>query len=369
MSEPRALPTARLEALIAALRGRGYTVIGPTERDGGVVFAEVRAVADLPVGRREEQEAGRYRLGAGVDGEVFGVVNGAGSLKPFFFAAEEPLLTLRQRRAGFAVEAVAPAAPKLAVLGVRACDLAALAMQDRIFLRGPHPDAHYAARRADVLLVAVNCTRAANTCFCVSMRTGPRAERGFDLALTELPGVFVVEAGTAAGESLLAELDLAPADAALCDEGTRRIAECADNMGRRLDTRDLPAMLAARQGDAHWAAVAQRCLSCTNCTMVCPTCFCHAVVDQTVIDGATTQRLRCWDSCFSHAHAHIVGKNFRPTVRERYRQWLTHKLGTWVEQFGDSGCVGCGRCITWCPTAIDLTAEAAALRGAPEAEP
>ena len=366
MSEPRTLPTARLGALITALRARGYTVVGPTERDGGVVFAEVQEVADLPVGRRDEQAAGRYRLEAGVDGEVFGVVNGAGSLKPFFFAAEEPLLALHRRRGGFTIEAIAPAAPKLAVLGARACDLAALAMQDRIFLRGATPDAHYAARRADVILVAVHCTRAADTCFCVSMRTGPRAERGFDLALTELPGSFVVEAGTAAGAALLDELDLAPAAVALRDEAAQRVADCAASMQRRLDTTDLPALLAARQGDAHWAAVAQRCLSCTSCTMVCPTCFCHAVVDQTALDGATTQRARCWDSCFSHAHAHIAGKNFRPTVRERYRQWLTHKLGTWVEQFGDSGCVGCGRCISWCPAAIDITAEAAALRASAE---
>jgi len=370
MSAPRLLPTARLDALIAALRGRGYTVIGPTERDGGVVFAEVAAAADLPRGRRDAQAPGRYRLADGAAaGEAFGVVNGAGSLKPFFFAAEEPLLALHRRGRGFAVEPLAPAAPKLAVLGARACDLAALAMQDRIFLRGPHPDAHYAARRADVLLIAVHCTRAADTCFCVSMRTGPRAERGFDLALTELPDAFVVETGSAAGESLVAELGLASADAARRDDAQQRVADCAGHMGRRLATRDLPALLAARQGDAQWADVAQRCLSCTSCTMVCPTCFCHAVVDRTALDGATTERSRCWDSCFSHAHAHIAGKNFRPTVRERYRMWLTHKLGTWVEQFGDSGCVGCGRCITWCPTGIDLTAEVAALRGEPEAGP
>ena len=369
MSEPRLLPTARLGALITALRARGYTVVGPTERDGGVAFDEVREVADLPVGRREEQAAGRYRLGPGVDGEVFGIVNGAGSLKPFFFAPEEPLLALRRRGGGFTVEPIEPAAPKLAILGARACDLAALAMQDRIFLRGASPDAHYAARRADVLLVAVHCTRAADTCFCVSMRTGPRAERGFDLALTELPGAFVVEAGTVVGAALLDELDLAPAEEARREEAARRIDACAASMKRRLDTTDLPALLAARQGDAHWAAVAQRCLSCTSCTMVCPTCFCHAVVDHTALDGTASERRRCWDSCFSHAHAHITGKNFRPTVRERYRQWLTHKVGTWVEQFGESGCVGCGRCITWCPTAIDLTEEVAALRGAAETPP
>lgn len=362
MAEPRFLPKPWLGELIEVLRSRGYTVLGPTVRDGGVAFAEVRAVGDLPVGQRDAQAPGEYRLAAGVDGEIFGVVNGAGSLKPFFFAPEEPLLELRRERTGFAVTPIEPAAPKLAILGARGCDLAALAMQDRIFLHDRIRDAHYAARRADVVCIAVHCTRAAATCFCTSMGTGPRATHGFDLALTELDEGFVVEVGTAAGESLIAGLALAHGDTARHREAEQRVAECAASMQRRLDTSDLPALLYDRLEHPRWDDVAQRCLSCTNCTMVCPTCFCHAVSDDTAIDAALSRRVRSWDSCFSCAHAQIHGKNFRPTVRDRYRQWLTHKLGSWIDQFGASGCVGCGRCITACPTGIDLTEEVAAIR-------
>jgi ferredoxin len=367
----RILAKQHLDDLLAALRGRGYRVLGPTVRDGGVFFDVVERMADLPVGLRDEQEAGRYRLGPGVEGEVFGVVNGAGSLKPAFFAPEEPLLTLYREGRGFRVKPVAPAAPKLAILGARACDLAALAMQDRIFVHDRFRDAHYAARRADALLIAVNCTRAAPTCFCSSMGTGPKATRAFDLALTELADGFVVDVGSDAGAELLAAFPalFGDRDAARADEAEQRIAACAASQQRRLDTRDLPRLLYDNLDHPRWDDVARRCLSCTNCTMVCPTCFCHAVVDVTELTGNMTQRVRRWDSCFTDAHAQITGKNFRPTVHDRYRQWLTHKLASWIDQFGSSGCTGCGRCITWCPVGIDLTEEVAAIRGAGEAAP
>jgi ferredoxin len=354
--------TAGLDELIERLWRRGHRVLGPTVRNGAIAFDEVRSRADLPVGLRDEQQPGRYRLVPGVDGEVFGVVNGPGALKPLVFAPSEPLATMHREPGGMRAVAVEPDAPRLAVLGVRACDLAALAVQDRIFLHDRHRDTHYAARRAQLFLVAVQCTRSVSTCFCTSMGTGPRAERGFDLVLTELDDGFVVAAGSPAGEDLLADWALAAAPAERQAEADARVAECAAGMQRHLDTGDLPQLLYDNLRHPQWDDVARRCLSCTNCTMVCPTCFCHAVTDAAELSGATTERVRQWDSCFSYEHAHIFGKNFRPDIRDRYRQWLTHKLASWIDQFGTSGCVGCGRCITWCPVGIDLTAEVAAIR-------
>jgi ferredoxin len=362
VSERWVLPKARLDELIARLWEDGYRVLGPTARDGAVTFDEVRRTADLPVGLREEQAPGRYTLKAGAAGEVFGVVNGPGSLKPSFFAAEEPLLEVRRKGKGFAVEELRPAAARLAILGARACDLAALAVQDRIFLHDRFADAHYAARRRDALLIAVNCTRPAATCFCVSMGTGPEATRGYDLALTEIDDVFVAHAASESGRALLQALSLAPCADAERAEEVKRIADCAGAMQRKLDTSDLPGLLYREVHNPRWNDVAQRCLSCTNCTMVCPTCFCHTVVDVTEIDGNMSRRVRRWDSCFSYDHAQIHGKNFRPEIHDRYRQWLTHKLAAWIDQFGTSGCTGCGRCITWCPVGIDLTEEVAAIR-------
>jgi len=365
MNEPMLLPKAALNDLIAILRDDGYKVLGPVARDGGVAFDEVRTIADLPIGMRDAQEAGRYRLEQGVDGEIFGVVNGAGSLKPFFFAPEEKLLEVRRERRGFTVCEVTPESPRLAFLGVRACDLAALAIQDRIFLHDRFRDSHYEARRKDVLLIAVNCTRSAPTCFCVSMKTGPEATTGFDLSMTELEESFVVRSGSPAGEALAARLNLDAAPSREVETARARIDQCASGMQRRLNTADLPRLLYQEAENPRWKDVASRCLSCTNCTMVCPTCFCHTVVDQQEIDGNMSRRVRQWDSCFSMEHAHIHGINFRPAIHDRYRQWLTHKLASWIDQFGTSGCVGCGRCITWCPVGIDLTEEVAAIRANP----
>ncbi len=362
MAEFLSLPKLRLQELIDLLWNEGFRVLGPMARNGAIVFDEVRRVADMPVGKREEQQAGRYRLLPGANGEVFGVVNGFGSLKPAFFAPEEALLAIRREQKGFGVAEVTPEAPRLAFLGVRACDLAALAIQDRIFLHDRFRDGHYAARREQALLIAVNCTRSAPTCFCVSMQTGPAATQGYDLALTELDDAFVVRAGSPAGDAIVSGLQLAAANDRTVGDADARLATCAAGMQRHLDTSDLPRLLYDEAENPRWDDVARRCLSCTNCTMVCPTCFCHTVVDVTTIDGTVSHRVRQWDSCFSHEHAHIHGKNFRPHIRDRYRQWLTHKLASWIDQFGTSGCVGCGRCITWCPVGIDLTEEVPAIR-------
>jgi len=365
MTESLHMPKTALEDLITTLWREGFKVLGPVARDGAVGFDEVRKVSDLAVAMRETQEPGRYRLLPGAAGEIFGVVNGAGSLKPFFFAPEETLLEVKRERRGFKVSEVAPMAPLLAFIGVRACDLAALAVQDRIFLHDRFHDTHYQARRKDAFLVAVNCTRSAPTCFCVSMKTGPGATTGFDLSLTELEQGFVMRVGSAAGETIASKLGLSPAQHDEVVSAKARIDGCAAGMQRRLDTADLPRLLYDEAENPRWKDVASRCLSCTNCTMVCPTCFCHTVVDQEEIDGNMSQRVRKWDSCFSLEHAHIHGINFRPKIENRYRQWLTHKLASWIDQFGTSGCVGCGRCITWCPVGIDLTEEVAAIRAHP----
>jgi sulfhydrogenase subunit beta (sulfur reductase) len=108
--------------------------------------------------------------------------------------------------------------------------------------------------------------------------------------------------------------------------------------------------------------VASRCLGCANCTLACPTCFCASVSDTTDLEGETAARVRRWDSCFTLDHSYIHGGSVRASLRARYRQWLTHKLASWIDQFGVSGCVGCGRCITWCPVGIDITEEVAAIR-------
>jgi sulfhydrogenase subunit beta (sulfur reductase) len=354
-------PTAGLQQLLDALVAKGYRVVGPVVRDGSVVWDTVQRIDDLPVGWRDTQEPGRYRLEQSGDDRIFGVVHGPQSLKPFAFPPREPLLQIERTKQGFSARPTLPQQEKIAVLGARACDLAGLAIQDRIFLKDSYRDPYYGVRREGLFLIAVNCTRSLATCFCASMETGPRAKTGFDLALTELDDAFLVEAGSEAGEEVVAALSLMTPSATQEHEAGRQIESCADSQVRRLDRSSLPQALYDAHDHPRWDEVAACCLACGNCTMVCPTCFCHTVEEKPDLAHQQSEHSRLWDSCFTQDHGSIHGKNIRPTIKDRYRMWLTHKLASWIDQFGSSGCVGCGRCITWCPVGIDLTVELSAL--------
>jgi ferredoxin len=358
---------AGIGALIDALRADGYRVIGPTPRDGAIVHDEIAGVADLPVGWTEEQDAGAYRLVRRDDGALFGFASGPTSWKGQLHPPRA--LEWRARRAGegFVVETPVPDTRPLALFAARACDLAAIAVQDRVLADGPFPDPGYAERRRDAFVVAVNCGTPGGTCFCVSMGTGPRAETGYDIGLTELLDggrhEFLAEAESDRGRQLLARVGARPAtddDTSAARAVTRAATEA---MGRSLpDAGAVPSLLRENLEHRRWDDVAERCLTCGNCTMVCPTCFCTRSADVTDVTNATAERWREWDSCFNLDFSYLHGGSVRPTTRSRYRQWLTHKLSTWWDQFGTSGCVGCGRCIAWCPVGIDLTEEIAAIR-------
>jgi len=358
-----------LAALIAALRADGFRVLGPTRRDDAIVYDDIEALADLPAGWTDQQDGGHYRLQRRDDNALFGYAVGPHAWKRFL---HPPLLRLwRAERDGSGIRVTADPDPaeRFAFLAVRSCELHAIAIQDRVFLQGPYVDRHYQARRDGVFIVAVNCGEAGGTCFCVSMQTGPQATAGFDLALTEFPGEpheFLVTSGSERGAAMLDRLPHRQATPADADRAAQIIARTAASMGRQMRADDLPDLLRANLEHKRWDDVASRCLTCGNCTSVCPTCFCTSVTDANDLNGAA-ERTRRWDSCFTTDFSYIHGGSVRASPRSRYRQWMTHKLANWVAQFGTSGCVGCGRCITWCPVGIDITEEVRAIRGANEA--
>ena len=373
----KVIDRSSFNALFEALQRRGYTVVGPTIRDQTIVYEELRSDADLPAGWTDEQRPGHYRLHRRDDAALFGYVVGMKSWKQFLHPPRLKLVEANRDASGalrFA-NGDQEEPPKLAFLGVRSCELHAIAIQDRVFLGGAAVDSHYAKRRKNIFTIAVNCGVSGGTCFCVSMNTGPKVNGSntpFDLALTELIDAsghrFVLVAGSDIGAEVLTELPTrdAGADVARADAV---VAETAQHMGRSLDTEGLPQALLANLEHPRWSEVADRCLSCANCTLVCPTCFCTTVEDVTDITGDHAERWRRWDSCFTMDFTWMHGGAARQSGRSRYRQWLTHKLATWHEQFGSSGCVGCGRCVTWCPVGIDLTEEAAAIRLSPVSNP
>ncbi len=368
MNKEVVLAPEGLDQLIDVLRAEGYAVFGPVFRDGAIVYDEIRACEDLPIGCADAQAAGTYRADRGKGQAFFGFTNGPQSWKKFLHPPTATLWKAGKTEDGWAVLPESVPAQKSAFLGVRSCDLHAIEIQDKVFLKGPYVDPSYRARRENSFIVAVNCTRAGGTCFCASMNTGPRVQKGFDILLTELEDEtrheFLVEAGSARGAELLGKIETKPsfpADRALAD---RLIQQAASAMGRTLETAGLKDLLPRNADSPRWDDVAERCLSCANCTMVCPTCFCTTVEDTTDLSGPRAGRRSAWDSCFTMAFSYLHGGSIRASVKSRYRQWLTHKFATWHDQFGSSGCVGCGRCITWCPASIDVTEEIKAIRDA-----
>jgi ferredoxin len=373
---PQILDRSKLDLLFGALTDRGYRVVGPTVRDGAIVYDDVASSADLPVGWKDEQSGGTYRLVKRNDHALFGFAVGPHSWKRFLHPPVVRLWQANRKSGGFDVVAEKGEPQKTAFIGVRACELNAIQIQDKVFMGGPHVDSAYQARRESAFLVALNCGQAGGTCFCVSMNTGPKARDGYDLALTEVledgRHYFVVETGSEAGREVASALPLLPAEPAETVAAERVVAHTASQMGRSLDTTDIKALLYRNYENPRWDQVAARCLTCANCTMVCPTCFCTTVEDVTDLSGEHAERQQKWDSCFTMDFSYIHGGSIRPSARSRYRQWMTHKLATWIDQFGTSGCVGCGRCITWCPVGIDITEEARAIRHSdanPEAKP
>lgn len=367
MAGPLVLTVAGLDALIARLKGDGRIVIGPVLRDDTIVYDEIETTADLPRGMTDEQQPGRYRVRPRDDDALFGYAVGPHSWKKYLHAPRQTLWRARRADGKIEIEPGQETSPLLAFIGVRACELNAIRIQDHVLMGGDYIDPHYEARRAAAFIIAVNCSEAGDLCFCASMEAGPRVSAGYDLALTELPAedgpIFLLEIGTEAGA---AALEGVPSRAALpqeIDSGEKSVMAAASQMGREMPAVDLRTLLAENLQHERWRDVAARCLSCANCTMVCPTCFCTTVEETSDLVGTQFARERRWDSCFTMDFSYLHGGGVRTSVESRYRQWMTHKLSTWIDQFGESGCVGCGRCIAWCPVGIDITEEARALAG------
>ncbi|MEW5990573.1 MAG: 4Fe-4S dicluster domain-containing protein [Chloroflexota bacterium] len=373
---PRFLPRDRFDELIAALGEGGRRVVGPTIADGAIVFADLGSAADLPGGWTLQTSPGRARLerlpeGPGEARTFQYTVSGEG-IKRFTFPSRVDALSMETADDGTVrvrVEAPADPAP-LAIVGARACDLAALAVHDRVLVGGPAVDPDYAARRRDLLIVAVECALASSTCFCASMGTGPEVTTGADLVLNELDDGFVIRAATPAGERVLTTVDdLRPATGDQAEAGAAQTAAARAAMGTAAIPANPRDLLLANLDHPRWDVVAERCIACANCTLACPTCFCTGLEVHSGFDAAASSATRAWDSCFTEGFAQIAGGSFRPRHRDRYRQWLTHKFATWWDQFGTSGCIGCGRCIAWCPVGIDVREELNEIAAAPAAAP
>lgn len=365
-SRPKLVSRNDFPVLFEILKGLGFELIGPTLRDRAIVYERLESVEDLPIGWTDEQEAGLYRVKRRADQALFGFNLGPDSWKKFLHAPVVSLWKARKTEQGLEFCSDKHEAPRRAFIGMRSCELHAIAVQDRVLNAGSFVDPHYVARRQAIFTVAVQCGQAARSCFCTSMGTGPEVRSGYDLVVTELLDSgnhrFLIESGSQEGADVLSGMPgCAPSlqDFEACGLA---LSETRKQITRKLEPEGIRELLYRNAESSHWERIAERCLACTNCTMVCPTCFCTAVEDVTQLEGNMAERTRRWDSCFNGNFSYLHGGNVRQSTASRYRQWMTHKLASWHDQFDTSGCVGCGRCISWCPVGIDITEEVAAIR-------
>lgn len=361
------LPHSQLQHLIDALQQAGFSTVGPQVRDGAIVYDVLTHAQQLPWGIREHQSPGKYQLETLTENKAFSWANGPQAIKPILFKPRETVWRVERNSNGKLEFNPQPATEMpVAFIGARACDLAAMAIQDKVFLAKDRTDVRYQSRRESLFVIGVNCTYSSSNCFCVTAGTGPSITQPFDLLMTELDDGFVVKSGSERGHTLLSTLALKRASTLQCNDAMHNVDNAAHMQTKRIpldNKRELRDLLFANLGHERWEQVAERCLSCGNCTAVCPTCFCHSEADKPSLDGKSSEHQREWDSCFTEGHSELAGKPLRETTSQRYRQWLTHKVGSWFDQFGTSGCVGCGRCTTWCPVGIDITEELAAISG------
>jgi len=357
---------SELNAIFNALRKNGYKIIGPSIQEGVIVYEEINSTDDLPTGWTDIQDGGKYRLERRNDNAYFGYVVGPQSWKKFLNPPIQKLWEAKFADKNLTIIPEKIEDTKYAFIGVRACELNAIQIQDKIFTKGEYVNPAYKKRRDGIFILAVNCIVTGGTCFCVSMGTGPKASHGLDLALTEIitnnNHYFLVETGSEKGIQILSEISSQDAKENEIESGNELIQNAAAKMGRRMNTSNIKELLLNNFEHPEWENVARRCLSCANCTMVCPTCFCTTVEDTTDLSGEIAERWQKWDSCFTMDFSYIHGGSIRSSTKSRYRQWMTHKLASWYDQFDSSGCVGCGRCITWCPVGIDITAEVETIR-------
>lgn len=359
------LPHVKINALLELLRHQGFTCIGPQIKQDAIVYEELHDSEQLPWGVRDYQMPGHYRLEANNIKRAFAWANGPQAIKPQVFHPKESLWrVVRDDKGKLTFKNITHDIKPTALFGVRSCDVAGMLIQDKVFLTEPFVDKNYQARREKLFIIAVNCGYSSNNCFCVSTNTGPSVKTGYDLLLTEINDGFVVQFDSVLGNSIIDQLSLTVASNDMLQAMQQEITNAISMQSKSMplnNTRAVRDLLMNNLDHPQWDDVAARCLSCGNCTSVCPTCFCNSEIETPTLDRMQSEHSREWDSCFTEGHSYIHGKVIRDDTKSRYKQWLTHKLATWWDQFDTSGCVGCGRCVTWCPVGIDITAEVAAI--------
>ncbi len=268
------------------------------------------------------------------------------SAKKFFRPSKEKIFSFKKDKASFEISPEIDTTKRV-LFGIRPCGTHALQALDQLFVKFFGEDQFYSSRRKNTIIIALQCSKACKNGFCTSLGTSQAV--GYDILFLERGADFFVKAETEAGKDLLdAEFFKHTSDA----EPSFNL-ECEKN----LETKDLGKNLYANFNHPVWKQESERCLSCSSCTQICPTCYCYRLNDDFVFGSDTeSERNRTWDSCQLKRFTKVAGNHvFRPSRKGRLRQFVLHKFSYYEENHGTHLCVGCGRCITTCPVEIDLT--------------
>lgn len=328
-----------LRDLYFILKSRRFRVVGPKVIDEVLRIGVVDGFSDFPF---SSGSSAPWRLSDG----SFQVP--PDSLKRFLYPPELELFRVEK---GFRINIPRHNYPKTAFFGITPCDMASVLVMDRVQLG---KDPYYTMARRKSLFVVQNCLKPGPTCFCSSTGSGPESKEGFDISYTIIsPSEVLFRPGSEVGLDILTDLSLEPASQEAVRRYRKLINEASVKAVADFTGAEVPDVLETMLEPQVWKEVSEGCLGCANCNMVCPTCFCFDIIDKLSLDGSG-RRVRIWDGCHSYSYAEVAGGNIRKDLWARYRHWVLHKFSYWVKQFGTLGCVGCGRCIAWCPAGIDL---------------
>ncbi len=243
---------------------------------------------------------------------------------------------------------------KAVIFGTRPCGARGLLIFDQVYNNERIRDAYYAARRENTLTITIACNRPRPTCFCNSVGGAPDDSKGSDIMLYPLDDGFVAEALTSGGEELLALAPSSPAGEKAV-KAKAKAGQAIETMGSPMDLSEVRKKFDLCFTDlAFWEKHSGKCLSCGICTYLCPTCYCFNITDEGSEEKG--KRLRSWDNCMSfNFTAEASGHNPRSAKAMRLRNRIGHKFVYYPELHEDRlACCGCGRCITACPSSVDI---------------
>ncbi len=240
------------------------------------------------------------------------------------------------------------------IFGLRSCDTTAVSLLDRFFRRDFEDD-FYFQKRDSCLIISLACPQLWEDCFCNATRSGPILEGGFDFQLVPLNDRFLLQVGSDKADSLLDAM--LPYLSQVTDKDKEDLSSLMDKIREDKPEFDLDKVYKNLKLDSVdyeiWQDIASRCQSCGWCLFICPTCSCFTVIDRQWPNGEQ-KRTRQWDSCYFMGFTRLAGglnpvENKEEMVKRKYQ----HKFAQQVDEFGMSGCTGCGRCVKSCVGNVD----------------